>query len=136
MTDPESSRKAAPDITEEVDRKLDAISTNDKLNDQQIGQNKAGPIQPSQREPRPFHEIVDYSKLQFGQKLIAWCIFLIVVLSIIGYFWNGADGDGKGLSEAIELLKLVTTTALGFVFAKTQNSAAQTRQKDGQYKED
>ena len=57
-----------------------------------------------------------YNKLQYGQKLIAWCIFLIIVLTLINYFWPRNSG---AIGNTIELLKLVTTTALGFVFART-----------------
>lgn len=39
----------------------------------------------------------------------------------MGYF---VEKEGTQLSVAIELLKLVTTTALGFVFAKTQAQAS------------
>lgn len=118
-------RKQAPKVTEEIDRDLDNLNGQAHSNHAPSFSNKATAVEPSQREPRPFHELVDYSKLQFGQKLIGWCIFLIVALSLIGFFWNGADSNGNELGTAIELLKLVTTTALGFVFAKTQIAAQQ-----------
>lgn len=123
-------RKVAPKVAEEVDRDLTNLNGEVQPNHASTVSNKAAPVEPSQREPRPIHEILDYSKLQFGQKLIWCCVFLIVILSLIGYFWDGANADGNELGAAIELLKLVTTTALGFVFAKTQVTAQQTKKNN------
>jgi hypothetical protein len=67
-------------------------------------------------EPKTWAQRLAYNKLQYGQKLIAWCIFLIIVLTLINYFWPRNSG---AIGNTIELLKLVTTTALGFVFART-----------------
>lgn len=122
-------RKQVPKVAEEIDRNLADISGQVQSNVTQAGASKARPVEPSQREPRPFRELVDYSKLQFGQKLIGWCIFLIVALSLISHFSNGVASVGNKLDAAIELLKLVMTTALGFVFARTQ-IAAQQRERD------
>lgn len=80
------------------------------------GIGKARAVRPWQPEPKNFRDALDLSKLQFGQKLIGWCIFLILVLTLIGHY---TPNDESLLSSTIELLKLVTTTALGFVFAKT-----------------
>ncbi|CAB0672937.1 hypothetical protein FRC0028_00055 [Corynebacterium diphtheriae] len=129
MNDPKP-RKQAPKVTEEIDRDLANLNGQVQPNRAPAASNKAAAVEPSQPEPRPFHELVDYSKLQFGQKLIGWCIFLIVAFSLIGYFSNGADPNGNELGTAIELLKLVTTTALGFVFAKTQIAAQQSKKDD------
>lgn len=129
MNDPKP-RKQAPKVTEEIDRDLANLNGQVQPNRAPAASNEAAAVEPSQPEPRPFHELVDYSKLQFGQKLIGWCIFLIVALSLIGYFSNGADPNGNELGTAIELLKLVTTTALGFVFAKTQIAAQQSKKDD------
>lgn len=126
MSDPKR-RKQAPKVTEEVDRDFAELNGHVQPTRAPVTNEEASPVGPWQREPRPFHELVDYSKLQFGQKLIGWCIVLIVALSLIGYFWDGADPNSNELATAIELLKLVTTTALGFVFAKTQISAQQTK---------
>ncbi len=120
-------RKEAPKVTEGIDRDLDELYAQGSTPNSSDSGVKAKPVEPSQREPRPFHEQVDLSKLQFGQKLIWCCIFLIVALSLVGYFFNGADQDREVLRTAIELLKLVTTTALGFVFAKTQMAAQQAK---------
>ena len=114
-------RKQVPKVAEEIDRNLADISGQVQSNVTQAGASKA--------RPRPFRELVDYSKLQFGQKLIGWCIFLIVALSLISHFSNGVASVGNKLDAAIELLKLVMTTALGFVFARTQ-IAAQQRERD------
>ena len=67
-------------------------------------------------EPKTWAQRLAYNKLQYGQKLIAWCILLIFVLTLINYFWPRNSG---AIGNTIELLKLVTTTALGFVFART-----------------
>ena len=67
-------------------------------------------------EPKTWAQRLAYNKLQYGQKLIAWCIFLIIVLTLINYFWPRNSG---AIGNTIELLKLVITTALGFVFART-----------------
>lgn len=83
------------------------------------GNGRASAVKPIQPEPKTFGDHLDLSKLQFGQKLIGWCIFLIIVLSLVDYFYGR---EGTQLTAAVELLKLVTTTALGFVFAKTQAS--------------
>lgn len=120
-------RKPAPKVTEEIDRDLDNLNGQVQPNRAPVASKKAAAVEPSQREPRLFHEIVDYSKLRFGQRLIWCCVFLIVALSLIGYFWDGANPNGNELGTAIELLKLVTTTALGFVFAKTQIAAQQSK---------
>lgn len=98
-------RKKPPAVIESVD---DAPLEN--------GNGKAPAVRPAQPEPKTFRDALDLSKLQFGQKLIGWCIFVILALTIIGHFW---PRDSSILSSTIELLKLVTTTALGFVFAKT-----------------
>ncbi|MHB2252019.1 hypothetical protein [Corynebacterium aurimucosum] len=129
MNDPKP-RKKAPKVTEEIDRGLDSLNGQPHPNRAPASDIKAEAVEPTQREPRPFHELVDYKKLQFGQMLIGWCIFLIVALSLIGYFWDGADPNGNELGTAIELLKLVTTTALGFVFAKTQIATQQSKKDD------
>ena len=133
MSEPKS-RKTAPRVTEGIDRNLTTLTSEVQPNIPVTSKEpfKAPPMVPIQGEPRPIHELLDYSKLQFGQKLIWWCIFLIVVLSFIGYFWDGANPGGNELSTAIELLKLVTTTALGFVFAKTQVTAQQVKKNDGE----
>lgn len=63
-------------------------------------------------------EFLDLSKLKFGQKLIAWCIFLILVLTLLSAFYF-EDGF-QVIGSSIDLLKLIATTALGFVFGRTK----------------
>ncbi|WP_276848905.1 hypothetical protein [Corynebacterium pyruviciproducens] len=70
-------------------------------------------------EPKTLPEFVGLSKLRFGQKLIGWCIFLIVALTLISAFTRA---DGSILQSTIDVLKLITTTALGFVFGRTKMS--------------
>lgn len=105
-----SSRRKQPPQVGEDDRPQEAFN----------GEGPGRAVTPRQPEPTNFVDHIDYSKLQFGQKLIGWCLFFIIALSLVGYF---VEKEGTQLSVAIELLKLVTTTALGFVFAKTQAQA-------------
>ena len=70
-------------------------------------------------EPKTWAQRLAYNKLQYGQKLIRWCILLIVALTLINYFCPRNSG---AMGNTIELLKLVTTTALGFVFARTADT--------------
>lgn len=65
-------RKQAPKVTEKIDRALAHLNDEAQPNRTLVAGNKATSVEPRQREPRPFYELVDYSKLQFGQKLIAW----------------------------------------------------------------
>lgn len=83
------------------------------------GNGGAPAIRATQGEPQTFGDRLNLAKLEFGQKLIGWSVSLIVVLSLIGYFF---DRDSTMISGTLEMLKLVTTTALGFVFAKTMES--------------
>lgn len=73
---------------------------------------------PRVAEPQNFRQMQEYRKLQFAQKVVGWCIFLIVVLVLIDHFTANED---SALNTAIELLKVVTTTALGYVFAQSQH---------------
>jgi hypothetical protein len=53
-------------------------------------------------EPKTWAQRLAYNKLQYGQKLIAWCIFLIIVLTLINYFWprnSGAIGNTMNCSN-------------------------------------
>lgn len=61
-------RKAAPKISEEIDRGL--YNLNGELQSNRTPAESDKAVKPGQREPRPFHGLADYSKLQFGQKLI------------------------------------------------------------------
>ncbi|CAB0693879.1 hypothetical protein [Corynebacterium diphtheriae] len=88
---------------------------------QQVEQYKnASAVSPKQPEPKNYPQWLDQLKFQFGKNLIGWCLFLVVGLSLIDFFWDGSDPESNALGPAIELLRLVTTTALGFVFAKSQ----------------
>lgn len=62
---------------------------------------------------------MDRTKLQFGMYLIAGCLALVVILSAVQYFWPRELADASALSNALDVLKLVATTALGFVFGRT-----------------
>ncbi|MBM7824577.1 hypothetical protein JOD55_000404 [Arcanobacterium pluranimalium] len=115
------SHKVALEIDEETDRRGSGVEPEVPAPTEHQTDSKVSST--SQQEPHPFHEIVDYSKLQYGQRLICCCICLVVILSVIGYAWGGDDPSRSELHSAIELLKLVTTTALGFVFAKTHTES-------------
>lgn len=113
--------KTPPPIPRDAadDRELDRNGAN------QDGQHQepykiAAAVPPKQAEPKNHPQWLAQLKFQFGKNLIGWCLFLIVGLSLIDFFWVGASPEKNALNPAIELLKLVTTTALGFVFAKSQ----------------
>lgn len=113
--------KTPPSIPEDAvnDRELDRNA--DSKSAQPAAQfNGASPVPPKQAEPKNYPQWLDQLKFQFGKNLIGWCLFLIVALSLIDFFWAGSNPDSNALGPAIELLKLVTTTALGFVFAKSK----------------
>ena len=120
-TPPQIPKEAADDIPKEAaaDKELDRTDTNQGAKSREHNQ-LAPPVSPKQAEPKNFLQWLDQLKFQFGKNLIGWCLTLIVGLSLIDFFWVGADPERNALGPAIELLKLVTTTALGFVFAKSQ----------------
>lgn len=78
--------------------------------------NRAQPVKPRTPEPKNFGERLDWSKLEYGKKLIGWCIFFIIGLTLVSYFH---PRDSGVINSSLEMLKLITTTALGFVFAKS-----------------
>lgn len=127
-------RKKAPEVVEEVDREFASSNDGEGYDNstQIVGQQYDATLEPiaaKQPQPKSYSDFVDYSKLRFGQYLICCCIALIFALSLIGYFYDGAH-NGNEIGTAIELLKLVTTTALGFVFAKTQISPEKPNSKN------
>lgn len=108
-------RRQTPDVEGEED--LDLPTTSDGNHPTSA---VANTVKPHGKEPqRPMGDIIAYDKLKFGKKLIVLCLLIIVVLCLVGYFFDGAKPDSSELHTAIELLKLVTTTALGFVFGRT-----------------
>lgn len=116
---PGPDRKAPPPIEGDVDKELNGVKARaegEAARTHGVGQS----VPAAQAEPKNFLQRVDFEKLKFGQKLIGWCLFLIVALTLVGYFVKGDGPEVDLLRSAIELFKLVTTTALGFVFAKTQ----------------
>ncbi|MDO5099670.1 MAG: hypothetical protein Q4D85_13095 [Corynebacterium sp.] len=120
MSDPQH-RKPKPTIKEEVDRELDGQRGEPGQEIDEVGDpGKGKPVLAPKTEPQTYSELVDLSKLKFGQKLIYLCIVLVVILCLVDYFGSRAGFGGVELGHVIEMLKLVTTTALGFVFAKTQ----------------
>lgn len=108
------NRKQAPAVDKEEDEVLPA--GNDSSSPQAESVPPARMKEAVVPEPKTWAQRLAYNKLQYGQKLIAWCIFLIFVLTLIDYFFSK---NSSAISNTIELLKLVTTTALGFVFART-----------------
>lgn len=71
-------------------------------------------------EPKNMEERLSWSRFTFAQQLVGWCIFLILVFSIIGHFFP--KDDSPLITGAIDTLKLILTTALGFVFAKASEA--------------
>lgn len=120
MSEP-GGRKTPPPIPESAadDRELSQLE--DGYGQKGVEHRRAGtPIPPKQAEPRNHNQWLDGLKFEFGKNLIGWCLFLIVALSLVDFWWDGADPHSNAIGSTIELLKLVTTTALGFVFAKSQ----------------
>ena len=62
---------------------------------------------------------MDKVKLTFSISLITGCLVVYVGLSILQYWMQARFTDAAPLTSAMDLLKLIATTALGFVFART-----------------
>ncbi|WP_415293092.1 hypothetical protein [Clavibacter tessellarius] len=60
---------------------------------------------------------MDKSKLRFAIWLVTASLGVLVVLELIEQFSVGTEG--QTLAGAIDTLKLIATTALGFVFGRT-----------------
>ncbi|WKE60134.1 hypothetical protein [Corynebacterium tuberculostearicum] len=117
------SPKTPPAIPKDAadDRVLDGDSSNHVTNRLEC-YGDAPAVAPKQAEPKNHTQYLEGLKFRFGKNLIGWCLGLVVLLSLIDFFWDGAEPRANALGPAIELLKLVTTTALGYVFAKAQFS--------------
>lgn len=121
MTQEATGRKPAPEIKGEEDERL----TN--------GSNLATPTSPTASEPKNFKDGLTLARLKFGQNLVGWCVFLIVVLSVVGYFFPGAKErplDSQLLEGTIDILKLIATTALGFVLARELDESSARKSLD------
>lgn len=106
-------RKAPPEISAgEPDRP--AVQSNG-----QSAENPGPPTKTRTREPITFDQFSEHLKFEFGKKLIVLCIVVIAILSVIGYM---NPRDSPLLQDALSLLKLIATTALGFVFARAMDS--------------
>lgn len=88
---------------------------------------RARPQTPAAPEPRNFGERTFLERLNFGKAVVGWSIALLVVLSIVGYFH---PRDSLLISNTIEILKLICTTALGFVFARSLEGDSRSDEKD------
>jgi hypothetical protein len=109
-----NKRKQAPAVEKEEDEALPAKNNSDLAHAKTAA---SAPLKKSEvPEPKNWAQKLAYNKLQYGQRLIGWCLFLIVALTLLDYFFSR---NSSAISNTIELLKLVTTTALGFVFART-----------------
>ena len=62
---------------------------------------------------------IDWIKLSFATKLIAGCVIAVVVLSGAQYGLQSVLPDGAELPAAIDWIKLVASTALGYVFGRS-----------------
>jgi len=60
---------------------------------------------------------MDKSKLNFAIKLVAGSLVTLVLLEVLEQYVAGISG--QSLSGAVDTLKLIATTALGFVFGRT-----------------
>lgn len=65
---------------------------------------------------------MDKEKLKFARYLIFICVGAVIVLSLIQFFFQHLFSEISSLSPAIDMAKLLATTALGFVFGRTLNS--------------
>ncbi|OIH98356.1 hypothetical protein BIU92_14010 [Curtobacterium sp. MCBA15_003] len=65
---------------------------------------------------------MDKEKLKFARYLIFICVGAVVGLSLIQFFFQHLFTEISSLSPAIDMAKLLATTALGFVFGRTLNS--------------
>ena len=76
----------------------------------------AAKMAPRGYEPKNLGEHISLERLNFAQQLIGLCVSLITALALVGYFF---PRESDLLSGAVDTLKLIVTTALGFVFART-----------------
>lgn len=74
-----------------------------------------------EKDPGAAHQReLDRSKLRFGQWLIFSCLGVVVILSGVQYGLQDVFEGDVSMNPAIDLVKLIATTALGFVFARTR----------------
>lgn len=76
----------------------------------------AADVEPGQKEPgqpKNFGQAMLRSRFNFGTKMLGVCIFWIIVISFVGYF---NPRDSQLLNNALETLKLVATTVMGYLF--------------------
>lgn len=68
----------------------------------------------STEDPKERHQRdIELSKLKFSYFLIAGCVLLIVILSVLDAWFTPKDG---ALTSALDVLKTVALMAIGFVF--------------------
>lgn len=111
--------KAVPVISGEEDVRLQPATSPDG----RTGEARAATVPepaakmaPRGYEPKNLGKHISIKRLNFAQWLIGSCVFLITVLALVGYFF---PRESDLLSGAVDTLKLIVTTALGFVFART-----------------
>lgn len=81
------------------------------------------------RTPAPLRTLEDHerwNRLLFGMALSACSVFLIVVLAVVQTFVSNTNP----LAEAIEVLKLIAMTSLGFVFGRIPSSERNRKSSD------
>lgn len=61
---------------------------------------------------------LEKSKLRFAIRLTAGCTVAAVAVGMVEYFWPSGDPSAT-LTSVGDLLKLLATTALGFVFGRS-----------------
>ncbi|ARD42505.1 hypothetical protein [Actinomyces gaoshouyii] len=71
-------------------------------------------------EPRTLEEKMSLSRLTFAQQLIGWCVLVLFVMALCQHF---APRDGSLIGSAMDTLKMVVTTALGFVFGRSTSKS-------------
>lgn len=88
-------------------------------NNGQSAENPGQPKKTVRREPISYDQFREHLKFEFGRQLILLCLLAIIVLSVVGYMM---PRDSPLLQDALNVLKLIATTALGFVFARALDS--------------
>ena len=66
----------------------------------------------------------DQAKLKFAIRLVGVCIAVVIVLTGVQYGLQAALNDSTQIESAIDWLKILATTGLGFIFGRAETKAA------------
>lgn len=109
--------KSSPDIEIPAD-----ISEDEPFDNVPDGEQTKSPqpLNPAgkQIDPEKKHSWdVENFKNASAQNIVMFCLLCIFIFAIIQFSWPGADG-GDAMSKASDVFKLISTTALGFLFGR------------------